>query len=261
MTNEELVAVIQGGEQDKLVQLWMQVERFVAMQARKTAAKMQGRCGVTADDFYQCGYIALVEAVETFRSGIGASFLSWYAYYIQKEFSSVGGWRTSRQKNDLLSRAISLDAPVGTGEDEDTTLGELCANPDSSLGIDAVEECVWRDQLQEALETALDKIPKREAETIRQRYFQQSTLAQTGAVLGISTERVRQVEEKALGSLKNPEVSVPLAEFLEVKTPYYVRVGVQEFNRTNESAVEKIVLLRERLQKKFYDNIYTSKEA
>lgn len=35
MGNEELVALIQGGERDKLAVLWEQVERFVALQARR----------------------------------------------------------------------------------------------------------------------------------------------------------------------------------------------------------------------------------
>lgn len=255
MTNEELVAAIQAGERDKLSQLWAKVERFAAMQARKMAAKAQYRAGVTADDFCQCGYIALVGAAETFRPEAGAQFLTWYMFYLQNEFALVGGWKTKRLMNDPLRNATSLDAPISSDEDEETTLEELCADPDSSLGFDLIEERAWRNQLREALEDALDKIPERESEAIRQRYFQGSSLEQTGAVLGVSRERARQIEEKALRSLRQPEVSASLAEFLEVKTPYYMRVGVQEFSHTHESAVEKIVLLRERLQKQFYNGI------
>ena len=46
MSNEELVALIQAGERDKLSELWGQVEHFVYMAAGKRARALKGRGGV-----------------------------------------------------------------------------------------------------------------------------------------------------------------------------------------------------------------------
>lgn len=56
MSNEELAALIQGGERDKLVEPWAQVERFVAQQARRRLVLSAGLGGVEFGDLYNAGY-------------------------------------------------------------------------------------------------------------------------------------------------------------------------------------------------------------
>ena len=70
MSNEELVALIQAGERDKLLELWTQVDRFVLWRAGKWLASpsLKGKGGVELDDLYQSGYLALLEAVDSFDS-------------------------------------------------------------------------------------------------------------------------------------------------------------------------------------------------
>ncbi len=248
MSNEDLVALIQAGERDRLPELWEQVERFVAMQARKVASKLNGRHSVTFEDLYQSGYIAFSAAIETFSADCGSSFLSWLDFYLKTEFANWGGWRTERQKSDPLNNAVSLDAPIGDSEEDDTTLGDRQSDPGSILAFEEAERAVWNTQLRRALETAIDEIPLGQGETIRRRYFQGESLAQVALFQGVSLERVRQVEEKALRSLRDTAAAEQLEAFLEEQTPYHLRVGVQQFQRTQTSAVEKIVLIRERLR-------------
>lgn len=251
MSNEELVTLIQSGERDKLAQLWEQVECFVALQARKMASKIQGSQGVTVEDLYQCGYLALVAAVESFSPDAGSSFLNWLTFYLRQEFANWGGWRTKHQKNDPLNHAASLDAPIGDGENDNTTLGDLQPDPDGHRAFEAVEDAEWRLHLRSALDSALDRIPAAQSEAIRRRYFQGKTLKEVGAALGVSKERARQLEEMALISLRTPAVSEPLTVFLEMRTPYFLHVGVQQFHRTQTSAVERIAMFREQLQQRF----------
>lgn len=52
MGNEELVALIQDGERDRLSELWEQVERFVALQARRRVLFSGGLGGVEVDDLW-----------------------------------------------------------------------------------------------------------------------------------------------------------------------------------------------------------------
>ena len=161
MTNEELVALIQGGDRDKLEQLWGQVERFVAAQANKRLVLSGGLGGVEFGDLYNAGYIAVVAAADTYDPAAGRAFIGWLALALKTAFSQAAGIRSRRQARDPIHQAHSLDAPVG--EDTDgNTLADLQADPA------AVEAA--RREAETAMQAKLDaaKAAKTAAESFRE---------------------------------------------------------------------------------------------
>ena len=66
-------------------------------------------------------------------------------------------------------------------------------------------ESVERQQQTDALNDALGSLTAREAEVIRQRFFEDLTLGAIGKRLGVTTERIRQIEAKGLRKLRRPE--------------------------------------------------------
>lgn len=72
-------------------------------------------------------------------------------------------------------------------------------------------------------------------------------LKQAAADTGVYPETVRQLEHKALRALRRRR---ELRQFVEQRTPYYLRVGAAEFQRTGDSAVERIVFKREKLMER-----------
>lgn len=120
MTNEELALLAQGGERDKLVELWAQVERFVAQQANRRLALSGGLGGVEFGDLYDAGYLALAAAVDTYDPLAGMSFIGWLAFHLRTAFAEAGGYRSRKQARDPLHRAGSLDVPMGEDEDSAT---------------------------------------------------------------------------------------------------------------------------------------------
>ena len=102
-------------------------------------------------------------------------------------------------------RAIaSLDKPVG--EDGDTSLGDLLA-----ITTPSVEEEVEVAFQSEALQVAIAELPEPERDVIEMRFgagdTEPQTLSQAGKRLGVSTERARQIEERALKRLsQRPEL-------------------------------------------------------
>ena len=102
-------------------------------------------------------------------------------------------------------RAIaSLDKPVG--EDGDTSLGDLLAVQSPSVH-DEVSDA-FRS---EALQAAISELPEPERDVIEMRFgagdTEPQTLSQAGKLLGLSTERARQIEERALKRLsQRPEL-------------------------------------------------------
>lgn len=238
MSNEELAVAIQAGKRDKLPELWEQVKDFISMQAGKYARASNGYGGVTQEDLTQCGYLALVAAVNTFSPDKG-NFISWLAMALKTAFREATGHRTS--KRDPLDMAISLDTPLD-GEDGSTeTIGDMQEDSMAGQAFEDVQEKVWVEQLHNALETALEQIPEDEQAIIRARYYEGKTRREIGP-------KARQIEERALKYLRRPYVQQWLREFVEERTPYFLHVGVTSFKSSGISAVEKIVFERGRLQ-------------
>ena len=108
---------------------------------------------------------------------------------------------------------VSLDKPVG--EDGNSLLGDFIEDEDSDSPADQVTQVLLREQLLEVIET----LPPREQRILRLRYgFQDGqmyTLAQIGHRLGITRERVRQLEAQALGRLRKPESLDELRDYLD----------------------------------------------
>ena len=108
------------------------------------------------------------------------------------------------------TKSISLYTPVG--EEKDTTLLELIP------GNTDIENDTMKLMLQEALQEALSCLTDREREVIESRFGLKDgtarTLEETGKKLGVTRERIRQIESKALGKLRNPRRSRKLREFL-----------------------------------------------
>jgi len=244
MTNEELVKLIQEGERDKLPMLWAQVEKFVSMQAGERARSLRDVAGADGEDLYQSGFLALVPAAESFDVSAGMSFVGWLAVHLKTAFSEATGYRTERQRRDPIHRAGSLDAPLK--DDTDSTLVDII--PDPTDQYESMEARIYREQLRDKLNVALDMIPKQESAVLRSRFFQNMTLKQIGEQDGISPSMVRQREALGLRKLRHPRITRELEQFIEERTPYFMSVGSTRFNNTNTSSVEEIVLLRERLQ-------------
>ena len=244
MTNEELVALIQAGERDKLPELWDQVERFVARQANRllTALGLSGvQSGLEFEDLYNSGYIALVAAVDSYDPE--ALFITWFGYHLKTAFAEAGGYRSKRQSRDPLRRAISMDAPVKAGEDDGdkAAFGDFIPDPGAAQAFQDAEDQIYQEQLKAVLEWALETLDADEEAAIRARYYQGRTLEQIGP-------RARYVVPVALTKLRRPQIRRELEQFVEVRTPYYLRVGVQDFQNTHESAVERIVFKREQMR-------------
>ena len=240
MTNEELVALIQAGERDRLPELWEQVEKFVALQARRQYLLSGGLGGVEVEDLYQSGYIALVAAADSYDPKAGRSFISWLARAIKTAFAETGGRRSRKQARDPLHRAGSMDAPVQAGDEDSAALGDLIPDPGAAQAFQNIEDRIYLERLHSALEKALDELPDQQGGTLRRRFYQGWSLAEIAAAEGVYGETVRQWQLKALRALRRRR---DLRQFVEVRTPYYRRWSAQSGERTTEM----IVLKRERL--------------
>jgi RNA polymerase sigma factor (sigma-70 family) len=126
------------------------------------------------------------------------------------EVAAEAGLTTDRvtELRNLSREAVSLDAPVG--EDGSTRVSDLIEDVDVLTPPEVVE---FRG-LAEELRSIVDTLPPREATIITLRYGlhdgRQHSLREVADRLGLSPERVRQLEHQALTELRDPERQEPL---------------------------------------------------
>ena len=117
-----------------------------------------------------------------------------------------------KQALQIVRMPLSLDMPVG--EDEDITLLDLM----SKKGTDDVEKEVVKEELHKQLESLMKVLDDREKEIIKHRFglegAEPKTLNEVGEMLGISRERVRQLENRALKKLRAVAMKKHLKDFL-----------------------------------------------
>lgn len=257
-TNEQLVEMIQASRDELFLDLWLRVWRFVWQKATSRyyafwGSGYDGACsagGVFEDDLFQSGYLALVDAVATFDNSRGNKFTTWLDFYLKREFDAAQGRRTSRR--DPIDKSMSYDRPSILGDDESEPLSDFI--PSERKDILTIEERVFLEQLREAIETALDKLPEREAYAIRRSYFDGKTYRNIGEAVGVSTDRVRQIIKRGISTLRNQRAKNRLEEFLRERTNYYKGVGARTYYETGQSSTERLALRRVELEEKLSED-------
>jgi RNA polymerase sigma factor (sigma-70 family) len=100
------------------------------------------------------------------------------------------------------ARERSLDEPIGSMDAELGTLGDLLEDPLSAAAYEDVVDAVAGEQLR----ALLSRLTEREREVVRARFgfdAPAEKLSEVGERLGVSAERVRQIEERALAKLRS----------------------------------------------------------
>lgn len=242
MTNEEIVSEIRAGREDLYALLWDQVRSFVADKAVKYFKSAIGLRSVDVDDLIQCGYFALLQAVQYYDPAQEYKFTTTLGYCLKTAFSEACGYRTS--KRDPILFSISLDAPINDDPDSNT-IGDFI--PDKSDQYESVNQRIYADQLRKAIERSAANLTAAQRETIFRVFMKGETFEDIGRFVCVSPGKVRSWERDAIRQLRKP--SAGLMEFVDERTPFYLRVGLDQFQRTGASQVEKLVILRERLRR------------
>jgi RNA polymerase primary sigma factor len=112
----------------------------------------------------------------------------------------------------VARRPISLELP--TDEEQDSVLGDFIKDEDSPAPADMVTKDLLREDLQEVL----NGLPPREVRILQLRYGllngQTYTLEEVGRKMGVTRERVRQIEAQALNRLRQPNHRRKLVDYL-----------------------------------------------
>jgi len=113
----------------------------------------------------------------------------------------------------IAQETTSLEAPVG--EDQESILGDFIPDESQLSPVDQASKQLLKDHLDEVLGT----LTEREAKVLKLRFglegTKQMTLEEVGKVFGVTRERIRQIEAKALRKLKHPSRRKKLQDYLD----------------------------------------------
>lgn len=115
------------------------------------------------------------------------------------------------EANRTAADTLSLDTPVG--DEEDTSIGSFVEDERTPGPADATSNAL----LAETLKEILDTLTEREADVLRMRFGMYDgrthTLEEVGQIFGVTRERIRQIENKAIRKLRHPSRAKKIRDF------------------------------------------------
>ena len=183
---------------------------------------LERRNDLDREDLQQAAFVGVLRAVKDYKEE-KAGLVTLAGYYARNEIRELLGIRNGK----LPPVLESLDEPLNDETDDtrlDLLADETIPDPDAGL-IEAERKQTVRD--------AVDRLQEDQRTIVSLHFFEGKTYQQTADEMNLPRDRYL----KALVEVNR-------------RTPYLLGVGVTRFNSTFTSAVEEIVLLRERLLQK-----------
>jgi RNA polymerase sigma factor (sigma-70 family) len=191
-----------GANQYTKAKVWAHVagvEKWILKKANFYAQRLS----VDAEDLAQVGRVSAARSARSYRAEFGAKFLTFAHRSIAgdmlraaKRAQQFVSAPVSRQW-DLGLSSIALDAPL-SDEADSATFADVIADESTS---DASESADTNERFASVV-TGLEKLPPRLRDVLRARFFEQKTLREISDEMGLSHERVRQLEADALRVLR-----------------------------------------------------------
>lgn len=208
LSNEDLAVLVKAGNRAALAALWEKNRGLLSLMFARlvknpgSAARMNA-AGVTFEDLQQEGYFAILKAAQGFDPAVGAKFTGFLKYAVMTVFFHAIGMRTRHQLGDPFMTAARLDEPLSNENADGETRGDQIPDPAAALAFDDAGEQILTRQLRAALDACLAEIDGRQATAIRAKYFEGRSLAQISRALCVSPERVRQLQECGLHTMRH----------------------------------------------------------
>lgn len=213
--NNMLAQLARQGNSAALTQLWEINRPVIRTMFWRWYSRNQGvaeSAGVTLEDLDQESYFAVKEAAEYHNPEKGA-FLTALQYFVQHRIQKAilqgrGRYvvtedgRRVRVSAEPLDRAQSLDEPVPWDDAGEVTRADVTPDPAAAQAFEDAEQNSYRQELRAVLDKALSLLPDRQRDVIAWRFYEGLTLRQAAELDGVTQERIRQMEDKALRALR-----------------------------------------------------------
>lgn len=258
-----LVTKILSGDESLIYELWRELDDLCAWYCRKLLQQLPEAFKLEYGDLYNCGFIALCDALQCYSTEKQAKFSKYYLFYLtgavyRENRLSVGGhYKDGRRRFDpiITGRTISLDAPTDESQETPEPLYNFLSNEQiESPSIDMLEQAMERlylEQLHAVMEDLISNLPKDQQFLIRQKYYIGADCVQIAEKLNIDRSQIYPLEDQALITLRKRGHAVGLESFLDDEINYYTGTGITRFKESGSSSTERLALRRIDLEARF----------
>ena len=223
--------------------------------------------GIETEDLVQCGYIALNTAVKYYDTEKGA-FITLFSRCLDTAFTRSGGYpafnRNPQAERDPwgghsewiyhnpLNGSESLNAPLKSSDPDQGVLADVVpyAREDGGDDYTDIEDEIYREQLHDALDSAIDTLPEAQATAIRGMYWDDLQYSELAEKCGVSSEEVQRDIRAGIRALRSPALRRELSQFVEENTDYYAH-----------ASAERVAIRREDLEWKWRRQHRKSRET
>lgn len=246
MTNDELVLLIRDGHKDLTETLWAQVKKFVYKKAYIFYSNGYGFIRCELDDLKQAGFLAMMDAIEKHDPEKG-NFLIMLSFCLKTAFITTARGLTEKQQKDPVFYAADIDGEIY--DEGGATLEEITPGNAPDPEQCAIENR-YNNELHRILEDIMDRrLTSREKDILKRHFIQGQTLKECGQVYGMSMQAAANAKDSALRKMRRRDRR--LNDYINERTPFFLGVSRNSFDRDNYSPVEKIAELRERYAKTY----------
>lgn len=216
----------------------MDAERLASYWAGRYSWILERRNDLDREDLQQAAFLGILEARKAYKEERGGE-VTLAGFYARKEIRALLGIRNGK----LPPTLESLDEPLN--EETDDTRLDLLADET----LPEADAALLEEEKRQTVRDAVERLKPDQRAVVKLRFFQGKTYQQTADEMNVTRDRVTTIFQNARRNLRRDRYLKALAE-VNRSTPYLLGVGVTRFNSTFTSAVEELVLLRERLLEK-----------
>ena len=199
---------------------------------------LERRNDLDREDLQQAAFLGILKARKAYKEERGGE-VTLAGFYARKEIRALLGIRNGK----LPPAMESLDEPLND-ETDDTRLDLLADET-----IPDADAALLEEEKRQTVRDAVERLKPDQKAVVKLRFFQGMTYKQAAAEMDVTPERAASIWDNARLHLSRDRYLKAVAE-VNRSTPYLLGVGVTRFNSTFTSAVEELVLLRERLLQK-----------
>lgn len=205
MSNEQLAVAIKQGQSEYIGELWNNTYKLLYKLANEYYNRYGERCaccGVTLEDIKQESYIAFMGMIEAYEPEKGFKFLSYAKLQLKQRAAALLGNGTEKKRPLNFSR--SLDEPIQGLDGEDIYIIDTIEDETAAEAFESTEDNIFNTELKNALDRAMrEHLTAFQREVITERFYNNKTLSELGAVNGVGFQTIRDTESKALRQLRH----------------------------------------------------------
>ena len=260
---EELVSKILAGEESLIYELWGELDNLCGWYCRKLIKQLPRTLKLEFEDLYNCGFIALRNALQNCSSENHAGFTTFYLLHLtgtihtENHLKQGGRTEDGQRRYDpvIAANTVSLDAPIDESQDNPDTmynrLGDVMAMASPVDAIERILDEVCNQQLHDILENLIDALPAQQQLVIRLKYYENRDCAAIAEMMNIKRGRVYSLEDRALIQLRKEGITAGLGQVLSDDVCYYTGTGVRQFTATGSSSTERLALKNIAMENRF----------